>query len=136
MNKETKLGDHKLNPGATGYQGALPAMIPGGEVSWLVVPSKAFEEQIRQMREAGVEGPITCREKDRDVVLVALAQWTVPLRTVPQSQWPMSQVPMGELGRMPLIEFKQRHKDNFEKSGMKHCADSIVINDTGEIAEG
>ena len=121
------MGDANRNPNSPQFTGDLPDVVPGGEVQWIVKPSAAFLESVKDMRAAGIDGPVLCPEKDRDVVLVGVAIWTVPQRTT--REWPQSRLEMCELARMPLIEFKRRHKMNFESAGMRHCADGIVMPD-------
>ena len=124
-------GEASRNPNSPQFTGELPDVQPGGAVTWIVQPSKAFLEQVGVLREAGVAGPIRCEEADQDVILVALASWTVPLRT--SREWPVSNLQMAELARMPLVEFKKQHKANFARSGMAAADASILIPEEKKI---
>jgi len=122
--------ESRNNPRSTQYKGEHPAppmpeVMAGGDVAWVVEPNKAFLVQLKEMKEAGIEGPVTIREQDRDVVLYARAAWGVPMRTLNEIHW--SQHPMHELARMPLIDFKKVHKANFMREGRTAAADTIVI---------
>lgn len=121
------MGDARNNPRSPQYTGPLPDVIQGADINWVVEPNAAFLARAKELRDAGVEGPLACEEHERDVVLYARAAWIVPMRTT--QQYPTSHLAMAELARMPLIDFKKRHKGNFEKAGMQAAADTIVIPD-------
>lgn len=121
------MSEARNNHRSPQYSGPLPDVIPSASTQWLVVPNAAFLAMVKELREGGDTGPIQCHERDRDVILVDIAHWTVPMRSVPQSQWPTSNLQMSERCRMPLLEFKQKHKDNFLKADLKFAADAIVM---------
>lgn len=132
------MGDSRSNPRSTQYRGEHPAppmpeVIPGGDVTWLVEPNKAFLAQLAEMKEAGIDGPVTCREQDRDVVLYARAAWGVPIRTLQEIHW--SHHAMHEIARMPLVEFKKAHKANFIAAKRTAAAETIVIPDETPIID-
>lgn len=124
-------GEATRNLGSNQYRGDLPDVFPSGNLTWVIGPNAAFIDSIKEMRAAGVEDPIACPEQDQDAVLVARATWTIPLRST--NEWPQSHVIMGEVARMPLIEFKKRHKAQFEAHGHAGLAASIVIPDEKKI---
>lgn len=130
--------ESKANPRSTQYNGQnptppMPEVAVGGDVTWQVEPSKAFLAQLAEMKAAGIDGPVTCREQDRDVVLYARAAWGVPIHTLREVQW--STHAMHELSRMPLVEFKKIHKGNFTREGKAVAAATIIIPDE-PIIEG
>ncbi len=125
------MGESRMNPNSDQYRGELPDVMPSGELTWIVAPTAAFLEQVKELRAAGVEGPMRCEEKDQDAVLVPVAVWTVPLKT--SQNWPQSKLQMGELARMPLLEFKKLHKANFVRSGMHAAANTIPVEDEKKI---
>ena len=130
------MGDHKHNPNASGYTGQLPEFLPGVSLQWTIRATADFVKKVAELRAAGVEGEIPWPESDREVVMIAMASWTVPQATIDRRQgWPTSNVEFMEMGRMPLREFKLQHKKNFEESGLKHCADTIVVQDETLIVE-
>lgn len=121
----------RRNPNSTQYAGELPDVALGARVALRVVPSLAFIKHVTELREAGVDGPVTMKDSDKDVVSVIIGQWAVPTRLT--QQWPQSELPMAELSRMPLTEFKRLHKENFTANGMAAQANTITIEDEKKI---
>lgn len=125
------MGESRSNPNSQQFAGQLPDVQPSGFITWVAKPNAAFMEHVKEIRAAGIDGPIRCEERDQDAVLVALATWTVPMKTT--REWPQSHLEMAELARMPLPAFKKAHKDSFERSGMSAAAATIVIPEEKKI---
>ena len=119
------MGQSRSNPNSPQYRGPAPRAILGADIRTIFEPNAAMKAHVAEMKAAGIEGPIQLQEKDMDAVVYVMSTWGVPLQVVQETQ--NSTMAFVELGRMPMVEFKKRHKDNFEKAGMKTAADTITL---------
>ncbi len=121
------MGEANHNSRSPQYQGELPEAAFDTKLKIGIAPNAAFLENVKQLREAGVDGPVAMTDSDKDVVVTLVGCWAVPTRLT--NQWPQSDLPMTELCRMPLANFKAKHKENFEKNGLAAQANTIVIDE-------
>lgn len=126
------MGQSRHNPMSTQYKGAdKPKAILGTDIRVVFEPNVTMKAHLEEMKAAGIEGPVQFQDKDMDVVMYAMSTWGVPLQTVREVQ--TSNLAFAEIGRMPLAEFKRRHKENFENSKMPVAADSIVLQEESAL---
>ena len=127
------MGQSRHNPMSTQYKGAdKPKAILGTDIRIVFEPNATMKAHLEEMKAAGIEGPVQFQDKDMDVVMYAMSTWGCPLQVVQEVQ--TSNLAFAELGRMPLTEFKRKHKTNFENSNMKTAADSIVLQEESALA--